>query len=277
MMKKVQRSAFSVPKVVLAATHHDPDGRLHEQTAHVLPVLGGAFAGLAIQATPATQDRSLALLRASSALVRRETSDSSMGLNGLGRSRRAAVELALELGAPAILFCDFDRALHWAERYPEELAQVVARAADYDFTVLGRTPRAFESHPRIQRDTETIVNHVYAAVSGRDWDVTAAARVLSRRAAEAILSDCPDESIGTDVSWPLFVERGGLTIGYIPTEGLEFETADRYTDEIAAAGGLACWIARLDADPQRWIQRLEIARLEVEAALRYAEKTSPAP
>jgi hypothetical protein len=271
MMKKVQRSAFSAPNVVLATTHHDPDGRLYEQTAHVLPVLSGAFDGLAVQATPATQDHSLSLLRASGALVRRETSDRPVGLNDLGRSRRAAVELALELGAPAILFCDFDRALHWAERYPEELAHVVARTADYDFTVLGRTTRAFESHPRIQRDTEAIVNHVYTTVSGRDWDVTAAARVLSRRAAEAILSGCPDESIGTDVSWPLFVERGGLTIGYIATEGLEFETADRYTDEIAAAGGLACWIAQLDADPHRWIQRLEIARLEVEAALPYLD------
>jgi hypothetical protein len=64
------------------------------------------------------------------------------------------------------------------------LAQVARRVTEYDFTVLGRTPRAFDSHPRIQRDTESIVNHVFGLVSGQTWDVTAAARGLSRRAAE---------------------------------------------------------------------------------------------
>ena len=42
------------------------------------------------------------------------------------------------------------------------------------------------------------------------------------------------------------------------TEGLEFETADRYADQVAAAGGLDAWIAQLDADPQRWVERLEL-------------------
>src|SRR5689334_19092208 len=169
--------------VVLAATHHDPDGRLYEQTARVLPALERIFDGLTVFSTDATQDRSLALLTDHGALVRREPPGHAIGLHQLGRPRRHAVELALELDAPYILFCDFDRALHWAEYYPDELAHIVARAGENDFTVLGRTPRAFDSHPRIQRDTETIVNRVYANVSGHAWDVTAAARALSRRAA----------------------------------------------------------------------------------------------
>jgi hypothetical protein len=149
---------------------------------------------------------------------------------------------------------------------------VVAHAHAYDFTVLGRTPRAFESHPRIQRDTEAIVNQVFATISGRDWDVTAAARAVTRRAAQAILQGCPDETVGTDVSWPLFAARAGLTLGYIATEGLEFETADRHADEVAAAGGLDRWLALLDADPRRWVERLEIAKIEVEAALPYLDE-----
>jgi hypothetical protein len=256
--------------VALAATHHDPEGRLYEQTARVLPQLARLFDGMAIYATDATQQRSLALLADSGALVRREPPGFTNGLHSLGRPRRGAVELALDLAAATILFCDFDRALHWAERYPAELARVVARAAEHDFTVLGRTRRAFESHPRIQRDTEAIVNHVYATVSGRAWDVTAAARALSRRAAAALLAGCPDESVGTDVSWPLFVDRaGGFTLGYLATEGLEFETADRHAEEVAAAGGLDRWVAQIDADPRKWAQRLELARIEVEAALPY--------
>jgi hypothetical protein len=136
---------------------------------------------------------------------------------------------------------------------------------------LGRTPRAFASHPRIQRDTEAIVNQVFATLSGREWDVTAAARALSRRAAEAVIHGCPDETVGTDVSWPLFAARAGLTLGYIATEGLEFETADRHADEVAAAGGLGRWLDQIDANPRRWIERLEIAKIEVEATLPYLD------
>lgn len=257
-------------KIVLAATHHDPDGRLYAQSARILPQFGQRFGAMAIQATHLTQDRSVALLEDAGARVRRQAPTDGLGLNQLGRARRATIELALQLEPDWMLFCDFDRALHWAERYPAELGSVLARLAAFDFTILGRTPRAFDSHPRIQRDTEATVNYVYAAISGHSWDTTAAARGLSRQAAEAILAGCPDESIGTDVSWPLFIERvAHMPIGYIATEGLEFETADRYEDQIAAAGGLEAWMAQIDRSPQRWIERLEIARLEIEATLPY--------
>ena len=259
--------------VVLAATHHDPDGRLYDQAARVLPWLVARFGGLAIEATKATRARSLQLLIAAGARVRQETGDTLTGLLHLGRSRRAAVELALEHDAAYVLFCDFDRALHWAERYPDELERVIGRVAELDFTILGRTERAFASHPRIQRDTEAIVNQVYTRISGCQWDVTAAARGLSRAAAEAMVEGGREESIGTDVAWPLFLQRaGGFTLGYLATEGLEFETADRYGDEVAAAGGLEQWIARLDADPRRWAQRLDLARIEVEAMVAYLEE-----
>jgi hypothetical protein len=259
--------------VVLVATQHDPDGRLHDQTARVLPALMRIFTELAIQATHSSQERSIVLLRSAGALVRQETEAEFNGLARLGITRRAALELGLHGDGDAMLFCDFDRALHWAEFYPDELVHVAARAGEADFLVLGRTERAFASHPRVQRDTEAIINQVFALASGLGWDITAAARLLSRRAAAAILEGCPERSIGTDVAWPLFLQRaGGFTLGYAPTEGLEFETADRYAGEIAAAGGLAAWLAQIDADPGQWAMRLELARLEVEAAIPYSQK-----
>ena len=256
--------------VVLAATQHDPDGRLYDQTARILPILLSIFDGVAVQATYATQARSLALVEASGALTRRDATSEFAGLRQLGHTRRATLDLALQLGAPFMLFCDFDRALHWAEHYPDELTQVVARIPAHDFTVLGRTARAFASHPRNQCETEIIINDHYARVSTRDWDVTAAARGSSAGAATAILSDCLEESVGTDVAWPLFIQESGhFTLSYIATEGLEFETADRYSDQIAAVGGIEHWIARLDADPRQWMYRLELAYLELAALLPY--------
>jgi hypothetical protein len=259
--------------IVLASTQHDPEGRLYEQARRTLPALTRIFSGMAFQVTQATQERSLALLADVGALVQREpVARQDESLFGLGRARRRALELALRFDTPNILFGDFDRIMHWVECYPDELAQVVARIPAHDFTLLGRTERAFASHPRIQRDTEAIINRVYASVSGYAWDATAAARGLARPAAAAILAGCPDESIGTDVSWPLFLQRvGGFRLGYIATEGLEFETADRYGDQIAATGGLEAWKAQLDADPKQWAQRLHLAQVEVEATLPYVE------
>ncbi|HWE64494.1 MAG TPA: hypothetical protein VHB98_22495 [Chloroflexota bacterium] len=259
-------------RVVLAATLHDPADRLYAQTVRVLPALVDRFAGLAVDASAEVGPRTIALLQHAGAHVRQRASDAPGGLAALGGPRRSCVEMALHMDATAVLYCDFDRALHWAEQYPDELARVLTRLADHDCTVLGRTPRAFAAHPRVQRDTEAIINQVFALVSDLAWsDVTGAARGLSPRAAQAILDGCPDQAISTDVSWPLFLQRaGGFSLGYLATEGLEFETADRYGDEVAAAGGLERWIARIDADPRQWAFRLELARIEVAAALQYA-------
>lgn len=195
----------------------------------------------------------------------------------LGRARREAISLALQLEMPFVLYCDGDRILHWAERYPEELGQVVEQLGRHDLTVLGRTARAFHSHPRVQRDTEALVNDVFRMVSGYDWDVMAAARGLSRRAVQTILRGCPDEEISTDVSWPLHLQSTrGFSLGYIAAKGLEFETAAGCREEIAAAGGYREWLQQRDADWERGARRLEIAHIHVEAMIPFSKGRGPA-
>ena len=252
--------------VALAVTFHDPEGRMYEQIQRALPALIGVFGGLALRASHGAHAPSLKLFAEAGAIIAHGPPEQAVERFKLGQARRAAVALALQTNCSFVMYCDCDRVLHWVEHYPEELARVAGQVTRYDFTVVGRTPRAFGTHPRIQRDTEAIVNHVFAAVSGHAWDVTAATRGLSRRAAETVLAGCPDEDVSTDVTWPLFLERaGGFSLGYIATEGMEFETADRYGDQIAQAGGQSRWLAQLDADPRNWAHRLDMARVEVEA------------
>jgi hypothetical protein len=254
--------------VALAITYHDPQGRLCEQIRRVLPTLVEVFEGLAIRASHTANARALSLFTDAGALAKRALTERLNEAPKLGAARREAVALALELDTPFVLYCDGDRVLHWAERYPRELARVVARLHENDLTVLGRTERALHSHPRAQRDTEAIVNHVFQVISGYDWDVMAAARGLSRPASEAILDRCFDEEISTDVSWPLCLRSlGGFSLGYVATEGLEFETPARYREEIMAVGGYDAWLARRDADPKRWLHRLDFARTHLKAMI----------
>ncbi len=255
-------------EVALALIHYDPNGALFDQAARVLPQLQHAFADIAVFANAATASQSVEYLRQHGVRVVAEATQ--VGLNYLGWIRRSAVQLALHGPCPYIFYCDFDRVLHWMEFHPQELTDVAQRLTHADFTVLGRTPRAFATHPRIQRDTEAIINHVFERVSGRAWDTGAGARGLSRRAAVAIVAGCLDDQISNDVSWPLCLQqRGGFTFGYIETEGLEFETADRFPAEVAQAGGVTQWSEQLDDDPQHWATRLELARIEVAAMLRF--------
>lgn len=257
-------------QLALAVTVHDPESRMLEQTRKVSDTLLRCFAHVAVYATPSSGQALRDSLSAMGAQIRLQKHELEDGLRELGGVRRQAVKLALESGASHIFYCDFDRILHWAEFYPQELVQVAAQIAHYDFCVFGRTERAFQSHPRVQVETEEIVNRVFAQVSGRQWDVLAAARGLSSKAAHYILENCADITLGVDASWPLCIlRRPDMTVVYIETEGLEFETADRHGVEIGALGSRQAWMAQVDASPARWARRLEMAKLEVESIERY--------
>ena len=255
--------------VALAVIQYDPAGLLFDQTVRMLPQLQQVFADIAVFANAATAAHSIAYLDGHGVRVVAEAKQ--VGLEHLGTFRRSAIELALQGSCPYILYCDFDRILHWIEFHPQELTEVAQQITAHDFTVLGRTPRAFATHPRIQRDTEAIINHVFARVTDRLWDTGAGARGLSRRAAAAIVASCLDDQISVDVTWPLCLQqRDGFSFGYLETEGLEFETPDRFSNEVAQAGGVQAWSEQLDDDVQHWAHRLELARIEVAAMLPFA-------
>lgn len=269
-LMKANNAMFSekgrrVNNVALATTLHDPEGRLYSQIVRVLPALRNMFADLVVCASADTSEQCLIEFKMAGARVYQEPAQptSSVG-RGIGRARRDALSLTLQLETKFVLYCDADRVLHWGEYYPTELNDVVSKLVDYDLLVLGRTSRAFDSHPRPQRDTEAIVNFVFGQVSGFAWDVTAAARGLSRRAAYAIVHDCVDDEISNDVTWPLLIHSlNDFTQGYLEAEGLEFETADRFKDEVVQSGGMKHWLAQVDANPREWERRLELARIEI--------------
>jgi hypothetical protein len=251
------------PGVALAATLHDPEGADLPALVAALPDLARRYAGLAIFATEETPDAVLRPLSEAGAAVSRHASE----YRHIGRRRLGAVERAARF-APAVHLCDFDRLLHWWHHWRDELGAALARIPEVDLLILGRTERAWATHPANQVETEGLANRVVSHFYGEPVDICAGSRGLSRRAVEYLAAHSRVRDVGTDGEWPLLLRRAGeLRCAQLLTEGLEFETADRYPDEVAAAGGPVAWNAALDRDAARWTFRTRLAGDIVAGAL----------
>ena len=259
------------PTVALVVTVHQPDERLAGLAATHLPALVARYDGMVAFCSGNTHPTILDLLRRHGAPVQVDAAPAA-GIDHIGDVRRKTLRTGLETGTSHLQMCDFDRALHWAVHYPRELEGVIAGIPDYDLLVLGRTARAWATHPPYQAETEPLFNRVFALVTGLPWDVGAGSRGFSRRAAETLLEISREKTVGIDAEWPLLLlGRDGYRVGFRACEGLEFETADRFGPEIEAAGSYEAWEAQASADPARWAFRLKVALLIAEAAVRYGK------
>lgn len=258
--------------VALASTLHDPAGALLPLLTAAQLELPRLYDGLVIVATAETNPELLDTLAWAGATV--EISPGSY--DEVGGKRLVAVRRAADL-APAVHLCDFDRLLHWWHVARDELADVIAAIARVDLLLLGRTDRAWGTHPAVQRETEQLANRAFSALYGRPADVCSGSRGLSRRAVEYLVVHSRVRTVGSDAEWPLLLQAAGrFDCAERDTEGLEFETGDRFPDEIGLAGGYAAWLDALDRDPRRWTERTRIAATIVEAAIETVRRANGA-
>lgn len=251
-------------EVALAATLHDPGCADLAATIAAAGDLARRYVGIVIFATEETPGRALEPLVAAGAAVTTQPND----FRAIGAWRLGAVRAAAAL-APAVHLCDFDRLLHWWHRWPGELDAVLAQLPDHDLLLLGRSERAWATHPAHQRETEQLANRVISRLYGAEVDVCSGSRGLSRRAVAYLAGHSRARDVGTDGEWPVLLRRaGGFRCAHLPTEGLEFETGDRFPTEIARAGGLAAWNAARDRDADRWTLRTRLAGDIIAGALR---------
>jgi hypothetical protein len=256
----------------LAVTVHQPDERLAAMIRATLPALAARYTAMVARCSAGTHATVLDILRRQGASVH-VGKDKPEGLHNIGAIRQETLRAALEGNTTHLHLCDFDRAIHWAAHFPQELDEVVADITNYDLLVLGRTERAWDTHPAYQAETEPLFNRVFALVTGLHWDVGAGARGFSRRAVETLLQNTQEETVGTDAEWPLLLlKQDGYRTGFRACEGLEFETADRFGPEIEAAGGYKAWEAQMSSDPRRWVFRMRLALYIAEAAIRYGSE-----
>lgn len=256
--------------IALTGTLHDPNGvqlPALRQRGALLRQYGGVY----LAVSPATDARVPALLAEHGVQV-------VPGGAEIGTARRAALRAAVADGYDAYLAIDFDRWLHWAGTYPEELAGLPSRIDRQLprrwYACLGRTARAFATHPAVQRLTETVTNTAISLALGRRLDAVAGASWLSRAGAELVLPRSIETTNATDLEWPALIalvdER---RIGMVRCEGLEFETAAFYPDAVAAAGGLDAWLRLTYDHPESWRARAQLSADSIVALARVLESS----
>ena len=261
---------FAQPALI--TTVHDPEGRLLPRLHRSCASLGW-YAGVYAFATEVTDGAVIDALRAAEASV-------VVGELGIpGSAQRQLLAAAMDDGHAEVLCCDFDRWLHWVGTYPDELAGLRDRlrsaCPEAWYVCLGRTERAFATHPATQILPETATNRALMAVAGMDLDATAGAAWIRVEGARLIVAGSTCASKATDLEWPgLVLQAGGRQrLRGVQLEGLEFETPDAYRDEIAAAGSLAAWMAATYDRPQVMLERLQLATDSVEALIRVTGPT----
>lgn len=241
------------------STIHDPEARLIHLIDEVGDQLAELFHSSYVAYTPKTHD------------------DIVEGLRGKGfevinagdtivSTYQAALKQPLNKHNDRMLYCDLDRALHWIKAYPTELQTVASTNPAYDFALFGRTSRAFMTHPETQTMTEGIANTVASRELGlkETRDILGTTWILAPELAERVINRQNKNTFGFYTEWPMTLWKYATNPLYIECEGLEWETPDRYREEIQALG-YAKWKITFQT-PQEWRRRTEMLRDFIESS-----------
>jgi hypothetical protein len=255
-----------MPRVSLVSTLHDSTGWSIEPLKSHESLFRELYDRRLVVVTRATSFEVVDCLEASGwELV---APNSNSGVEHISDSRRRVLRAGVAGGADFVHLADMDRILHWAAKYPDELRATVSRIPEYDFTIIGRTARAMKTHPKNQAETEAIANRVFSLIYGHDVDITAASRGVSKAAAEVILRYSQGRFFDSDSEWPtILLCKSALGIGYIETEGLEWETRLK-REEMTLPGGKRVDVKEYyEMNPESWVYRAMLAHRIGEAAL----------
>jgi hypothetical protein len=227
--------------VALAATLHDASGALCGMIRRHLPALRLLYGAIAVTTSPPTHTRVNALLE-------------ELGIyggtprtNARGPLYRLALRQAIASGAASVHYLDFDRALHWVETRPRELARLIRAAPRHPAVLLGRTVAAHRSHHRALFATEQAANRALAARLGtrRRVDFLVPSFVLTRASTRALLRRSRARGASLYGEWPALLATLDVPLVYRECRGLDWETPDRARAAVRRVG-LPAWRRAFD-------------------------------
>lgn len=232
-------------KIPLASTLHSPNRETLKYVRNSLNLQKKIFSSINIVATDNSNKDLLSYLKKAS--VNLTTIKSKYG--GSSNHRKLVINLALKNTPRAkfVLYIDYDRLLHWIKSYQQELINLLHTfPKTYDFLSIGRTKRAFLTHPKIQQEAEDWTNNELNKLFKANLDTTSGCYILSKKLANVVLKEGSDNNwvFVTDGEWPAISLKNNLKIKGVGVEGLEFETPDFYKDEIKKAGSYQKWLKK---------------------------------
>jgi hypothetical protein len=175
------------------------------------------------------------------------------------RGRLAAIQKALDIPAAHIHYADLDRILYWVETDPAGWDKTIQYIQETDCLIIGRTEKAFQTHPQAIQQTERIINHVFSSLLGRPVDLGGGSRGFSARAAQYLVEHSrPGSSWCSDSEWVMLLHRAGFSVDSMTVDGL------------ASPG----YPTDYDADAKRWEFRVQMALDIIRAGIASASPES---
>ncbi len=217
--------------IILTSTYHDPELKLKDQLISAIPLLKTLFKYVIIILTPSMDRNSISFLKEKGFIVKRCSIDSRVETYKLAYKK--ALEHVENKKIERIMYIDFDRLVHWINYHPDELQELLSDIK-VDYLHIGRTSRAFDSHPNTQKETEIIVNEFGSLILEFDatLDIISVCHIMTIELATKILSVRNNTDYGFYSTWPILFWKWAASKKYIEVEGLEWETPDRFKEEI---------------------------------------------
>jgi hypothetical protein len=238
--------------VALATPLHDSKGLILpilKQNGQKLKEIFGA--NIAVSVTPQTNQEVIKLLNEFNFNVQVSREGS------IGEDYRNAVSLALSLNTSFIHLLDFDRALHWVDRYIDEFKDVDKQMLGFlGYVSFIRSKRAFATHPITQTSTETATNAIASKVAGVQVDIMSGSIGMERSFAELVLKESKREDFGFYAEPLMIAKKHNFPINTIEVEGLEWETPDQYKEQIEKYG-YSAWLAKFQSLGE-WEKRVKL-------------------
>ena len=245
-----------INQFILASTVHDPEFRLEPQLNEAMPLIEDLFAEKCICYTKPTNEGLLEFLKENGF---RATESKTM--RQIDTYKQVVAHAKDQISKPAlefIFYIDFDRLLHWALNFPKELKNTFVNFKGQEFFHIGRSKRAFATHPPTQRKTEQIINKIgsQALELPEIRDIISVCYIINKELAENIINVEHITTTGFYCTWPLLFWQWAERKEYIEVGGLEWETPDQFEAEIDEMG-YDNWLEHFQSQ-QEWIKRVDM-------------------
>lgn len=244
------------PDVCLVSPLHDPEGRLTGMIKkHGKKLKTLYFGYVFVKVTKETHPDTFKALE--SVKIHYSKQASKSGYISIGRSYREAILMGIKEKTRHIHLCDFDRALHWIESFPNELRDIVELLpSNYGLSWIGRTKRAFKTHPITQQHTEAIVNKIASNKVGLDIDIMSGSFAMDLTSAKTLMKYAKRNDFSLYAELVMVALKKGILMNSILADGLEWETPDQYKDKIREEG-YSDWLDEFMSLPE-WKRRVEL-------------------